>query len=93
MYGFVKSPDFRKDALHKLFALAFTSALAGLLSFGAFAIGSAVGDSTAVGIAFATLAFLSLFLPLLTMLSVPNEGTKALGEKASSLQKVFSALF
>ena len=93
MYGVLKSLVSRKHALHKLFALLFTSGAAGLAGFGAFAIGSALGESTTVGIAFASLAFVSLFLPLLSMLSMPNEETTVIGETAPPLRKVFSGFF
>ena len=93
MDGFLKFLAWPKDAHHKLFALAFAFGIAGLSGFGAFAIGSAVGGSTAAGIALAVLASLSLFRPMLSMLSMPDSANEALGEKTSSLQRVFSGLF
>lgn len=93
MYGVPKFSVSRKDAVHKLFALVFTSGAAGLVGFGAFAIGSAFGASAAVGIAFASLASLSLFWPLLSMLSTPPEEIRVMSETAPPLRKVFSGLF
>jgi hypothetical protein len=93
MDGFLKFLVWPKDAHRKLFALAFASGVAGLSGFGAFAIGSAIGGSTAAGIALAGLASLSLFSPMLSMLSMPDSGTEAIGEKTSSLKRVFSGLF
>jgi hypothetical protein len=93
MYSFLRSPAPRRDALHKLFAVVFTLGVSALAGFGVFAIGSAMSGSTAVGIALASLASLSLFSPMLSLLSVPDEGIRMAGEEAPPLRGVFSSLF
>ncbi len=93
MYGSLKSLVWPNAVFHKIFALAFTCGVAGLIGFGAFAIGSAVGDGIAVGIAFASVASFSLFPLMLSLLSFPDKGIRATGDEAPSLQKVFSGLF
>jgi hypothetical protein len=93
MDGFLKFLVWPKDAYHKLFALAFAFGVAGLSGFGAFAIGSAIGGGTAAGIALGGLASLSLFPPMLSMLSLPDDRKEMAGDKTSSLQRVFSGLF
>lgn len=93
MYDFLRLPAPRRDALHTLFAFVFTFGVAGLVGFGVFAIGSAMSGSTAVGIAFASLASVALFSPMLSLLAKPDEGIRMAGEKAPPLRGVFSSLF
>ena len=93
MYDFPRHLPTHRGTLHRLFALVFTSGVAGLIGFGAFAIGSTIAPGTAVGITVGSLAALVLFSPMLSLLSMPDEGAGTTGEQARPLQQVFSKLF
>ena len=93
MYDFLRHLPAHRGTLHRVFALVFTSGVAGLIGFGAFAIGSAIAASTAVGITFGSLTALVLFSPMLSILTMPDEGVGTIGEQAPPLQQVFSGLF
>ena len=45
MYDFLRHLPTHRRTLHRVFALVFTSGVAGLIGFGAFAIGSAIAAS------------------------------------------------